>query len=308
MKFELKVLEAENLLVGFVEENGGRVLINNLGSSGASFIPKGLIHFEMNLGCKAATYLSSYNNVDSGVVTISDRGFNLPIEVLESTYYLSEEQIESIQKYLPNSPAGGVLNFGFDECIARCQKPKPIPRPATTTRPTTTRPAATVVYERESYESETYEAKPKRPQPVRGGLGLGLNIENSFESNSFESNSFESESNMGKHKYPAKKSGLGIDVNIGFGGNGFESESFETESFESKPYKTQKFASSGSSGEAKFGKKYSTSSFEESSFDSDSEFDGESNGRYTVKNQNNNNFNNNKNHGSNGLSLGLGGY
>ena len=78
----MKVLEAENLLVGFAEENGGRVLINNLGSSDASFIPQGLIHFEMNLGCKPAAYLSIHNNVDPGIVTISNRGFNLPIEGL----------------------------------------------------------------------------------------------------------------------------------------------------------------------------------------------------------------------------------
>ena len=115
------MIEAENLLVGFAEEDGGRVLINNLGSSDASFIPKGLIHFEMNLGCKPAKYLSIHNTKYPGVVTISSRGFNLPIEVLQATYYLSEEQIESIQKYLPSIPAAGVTNFGFDECLAHCK-------------------------------------------------------------------------------------------------------------------------------------------------------------------------------------------
>ena len=114
-------MEGENLLVGFAEENGGRVMINDLSSSGTSFIPKGLVHFEMNLGCKTSSYLSIYSSVDPGIVYMS-RGFDLPIEVLETTFNLSEEQINMIQKYLPKAPHAGVKNFGFDECIERCQK------------------------------------------------------------------------------------------------------------------------------------------------------------------------------------------
>ena len=109
-------------MVGFAEENGGRILINNLGSSDSSFIPQGLIHFEMNMGCKPAFYLSTYNNVDPGVVTVSNRVFDLPLEILEATYYLTEEQIKLIKRYLPTTPTAGVMNYGFDECIERCEK------------------------------------------------------------------------------------------------------------------------------------------------------------------------------------------
>jgi hypothetical protein len=119
-----KVIEADNLLVGFAEEDGGRVLVNSLSSSDASFIPQGLIHFEMNLGCKPAKYLSIHNTKYPGVVTISSRGFNLPIEVLQATYYMSEKQIESIRNYLPSMPTAGVSNFGFDECLAHCKLDK----------------------------------------------------------------------------------------------------------------------------------------------------------------------------------------
>ena len=111
-------------MVGFAEEDHGRVLVNNLGSSDASFIPQGLIHFEMNLGCKPARYLSIHNTKYPGAVTISSRGFNLPVELLQATYNLSEKQIKLIQKYLPSIPAAGVPNFGFDECLAHCKLDK----------------------------------------------------------------------------------------------------------------------------------------------------------------------------------------
>ena len=114
-------MDADDLLVGFAEENGGRVIINLLDSEETSFIPEGLIHFEINMGCKPAYYLSTYSNVDPGLTTISSRSFQLPLNVLKASYYLREEQINFIKKNLPRSPAFGSKAYGMGECHERCK-------------------------------------------------------------------------------------------------------------------------------------------------------------------------------------------
>jgi oxalate decarboxylase/phosphoglucose isomerase-like protein (cupin superfamily) len=112
----LFVISGDNLQVGFVEENGGRgAFINNLKSGQATVFPRGLIHFEQNLSCKRAKFISALNNEDPGVITVSKRTFELPDEALQTTFILSESEIESIKEKLPNSPAKGI-----EECIRRC--------------------------------------------------------------------------------------------------------------------------------------------------------------------------------------------
>ena len=110
---------------------------------------------------------------------------------------MSEEQIESIQKYLPNSPAGGVLNFGFDQCLADCQKSKPAPRPATTTRATITRPTKPVVY-----ESKVYEARQYKSAKSESGLGLGLGVNIGIGRKSYKTQ-FDNESQQ-QNQFSAK--------------------------------------------------------------------------------------------------------
>ena len=226
------MLEAENLLVGFAEENGGRILINNLGSSDSSFIPQGLIHFEMNMGCKPAFYLSTYNNVDPGVVTVSNRVFDLPLEILEATYYLTEEQIKLIKRYLPTTPTAGVMNYGFDECIERCEKRdkyetkpyKPNKDHETyetgpyETKPYETKPYETKPYETKPYETKPYETKPYETKPYK------LNKHHE----SYETGSYETKK---ARKYPEVDTPSYVE-------DAYEPDLSEIASYESKPYRT----------------------------------------------------------------------
>jgi len=194
----IHVLEAENLLVGFAEENGGRVLINNLGSSDTSFIPQGLVHFEMNMGCKPAFYLSTYNNVDPGLVTVSNRVFDFPLEVLEATYYLTEEQIKLIKRYLPNTPTAGVMNYGIDECIERCYK----------TEKYEANSYKSNKYQ-DSYKTESYEIKKARQYP---------DVEDAYEeeSNEYETKQYKPKKYLESH----------------------ETESYENKSYKPQTYAT----------------------------------------------------------------------
>eukprot|EP01023_Acetabularia_acetabulum_P014905 TRINITY_DN17249_c0_g1_i6.p1 TRINITY_DN17249_c0_g1~~TRINITY_DN17249_c0_g1_i6.p1 ORF type:complete len:200 (+),score=38.14 TRINITY_DN17249_c0_g1_i6:148-747(+) len=65
------VIEGEDVLMGFVEENANRrPVFNVLGEGESTFYPQGLTHFQFNKGCKPAKLLSSLNNEDPGVNTV----------------------------------------------------------------------------------------------------------------------------------------------------------------------------------------------------------------------------------------------
>ena len=80
-----------------------------------TFFPTGLIHYQMNLGCKTAKYLSAFNSEDPGVVAIQLRTFMLPHQALSSAFALSESQIKYLKDSLPNNIANG-----RSECLKRC--------------------------------------------------------------------------------------------------------------------------------------------------------------------------------------------
>jgi hypothetical protein len=80
-----------------------------------TFFPTGLIHYQMNLGCKTAKYLSAFNNDDPGVVAISLQSFMFPHQALASAFQLSESQIKSLKEALPENIAKG-----RDECLKLC--------------------------------------------------------------------------------------------------------------------------------------------------------------------------------------------
>lgn len=78
--------------------------------------PRGLIHYQQNLSCKPAKYISILNNEDPGVVTVSLQTFEFPIEALSTTFNLPFDRIKSIKAGLPANIAKG-----REECIKRCR-------------------------------------------------------------------------------------------------------------------------------------------------------------------------------------------
>jgi hypothetical protein len=70
----------------------------------------------MNLDCKTAKYISVLNNEDPGVLTISNRLFELPVEALSATFDLPMNEINAIKDRLPSTIAKG-----RQECLSRCR-------------------------------------------------------------------------------------------------------------------------------------------------------------------------------------------
>ena len=101
--------------VGFVEENEGRAIINDIGEGETHFFPQGLIHFEQNLACTKGIFLSAFTHEDPGALSLPNRLFSLPTQAITSSFNNNEETLKMIQDKLVVSPAAGV-----GECRARC--------------------------------------------------------------------------------------------------------------------------------------------------------------------------------------------
>ena len=102
--------------VGFVEENGGRgAIMNNITTGYVTVFPRGLIHFEQNLSCRPATFISALDNEDPGVITVSVAEFDLPDEALASAFNVPISEVQKLRAGLPISPSKGIK-----ECYRRC--------------------------------------------------------------------------------------------------------------------------------------------------------------------------------------------
>lgn len=103
----LYVISAKNLRTAFVEENGGRVIVNDIATGEATFFPEGLIHYQQNLSCEPATYISALGHEDPGVVTITTQFFQLPNEALQGSLGKDEILVNELIAGLPGNPAEG---------------------------------------------------------------------------------------------------------------------------------------------------------------------------------------------------------
>lgn len=60
-----------DFLTVLIEENGSQRVIENIVKPNQSTIfPQGLLHTEVNLSCERAKFISSFNDVDPGLVTV----------------------------------------------------------------------------------------------------------------------------------------------------------------------------------------------------------------------------------------------
>ena len=74
-----------------------------------------LIHYQQNLGCEPATYLSVLNHEDPGVSTVSTQFFSFPDEAVKSSLGEDERTVQMLEQGLPAGPAEG-----HRECQERC--------------------------------------------------------------------------------------------------------------------------------------------------------------------------------------------
>ena len=111
----LFVSEGNNIITGFVLENGSKTFVTTLRKGQAILYPHGAIHFQINNSCQKAIMIPSFNNEDPGINTVLNNLFTFSNDILEATSNLSEDQIQFIRKLIPTAPS-----FSVDECKKRC--------------------------------------------------------------------------------------------------------------------------------------------------------------------------------------------
>ena len=109
-------ISAASLQIGFIEENGGRTLVNNITTGMTTIIPTGLMHFEQNVGCQNATFISALNNEDPGASTIRNV-LTFPTGSMAGAFNQTVDQIQQLAAAVLKlaSPAKGI-----DSCLNMC--------------------------------------------------------------------------------------------------------------------------------------------------------------------------------------------
>ena len=67
------MISGSNLKVGFIRENGARLVTNILNPGQGTIFPKGSFHYQVNLGCEPVSFVAGLNSADPGAATIAQR-------------------------------------------------------------------------------------------------------------------------------------------------------------------------------------------------------------------------------------------
>lgn len=113
----LYLISGENLVVSFIEENGGRTFTNTINAGMMTIFPLGLMHYQQNMGCEPAQYISALNSADPGVQTLTTNFINFPDEAILSSLNITRTEFELFENtfQIPAGPAKGNA-----ECLQRC--------------------------------------------------------------------------------------------------------------------------------------------------------------------------------------------
>jgi quercetin dioxygenase-like cupin family protein len=101
---------------GFIAENGARTVTTTLQQGQAILIPKGAMHWVVNLGCETVMFVGAFNHEDPGVLPIAPNFFGISEDVVSATLGgLDPKKIEAIKKYIPDN-----IILGLQECLKKC--------------------------------------------------------------------------------------------------------------------------------------------------------------------------------------------
>ncbi|KAJ7656259.1 RmlC-like cupin domain-containing protein [Mycena polygramma] len=119
------------LRTGMLSENGARFVVNSLPPGSMTVFPQGAIHFEMNDGCEPAMFVAAFNGEDPGVLSIAQRFFGLPVDIVDVTMgEIGVQQVEGLADKIPDNIA-----VGTDECLKRCGLARPPAQPTAQHQP-----------------------------------------------------------------------------------------------------------------------------------------------------------------------------
>ena len=118
------------LHTGMIQENGARLVLNNVTAGQATIFPRGSIHFEQNMGCEPMIFIAAFSSEDPGTTSVANAFFRLPMDIVEAAMGREDlsKSAEQVQMGIPESVA-----FGIQECMQRCG----ISRTASDTKSTT---------------------------------------------------------------------------------------------------------------------------------------------------------------------------
>ncbi|KAJ3195974.1 hypothetical protein HK101_010480 [Irineochytrium annulatum] len=110
------VISGDDVQIGFIEENGAKVILNELHTGQSTFIPQGAIHFEINMSCKPAVAIAANNNEDPGTLSIPTTFYKLPDGSLKASLGIEDdEELAKLKAAAPGSPGPGIA-----ECRQKC--------------------------------------------------------------------------------------------------------------------------------------------------------------------------------------------
>lgn len=67
------MVSGSSLKVGFIQENGVRLITNVLNPGQGAIFPKGSLHFQANMDCNPVTFVAGLNNADPGTTAVAQR-------------------------------------------------------------------------------------------------------------------------------------------------------------------------------------------------------------------------------------------
>lgn len=67
------MLTGSTLQVGFLLENGARLVQGSLAPGQGFIFPKTSFHYQSNIGCEPATFVAGFNHEDPGVAFVGQR-------------------------------------------------------------------------------------------------------------------------------------------------------------------------------------------------------------------------------------------
>ncbi|KAF9649044.1 RmlC-like cupin, partial [Thelephora ganbajun] len=81
----LYMLTGSELKVGFLLENGVRLVTNVLKPGQGAIFPKGSFHYQVNTDCEPVTFVAGLNSEDPGVSSVAQRFFGIQPAVVDAT-------------------------------------------------------------------------------------------------------------------------------------------------------------------------------------------------------------------------------
>lgn len=112
----LYMLTGDSLQVGFLLENGARLVQETLNPGQGFIYPKNSFHYESNTGCNPVTYVAGWNHEDPGMATAGQRIFGLPPNVTDVIFGdIGIDEATRISQAIPDTFA-----LGVQSCLQKC--------------------------------------------------------------------------------------------------------------------------------------------------------------------------------------------